>query len=549
MVDYAALVHEVHEADAALAASGDASGSGTARLRTAYDALLTEFPLCYGYVERCADFERVTGGSEGIAHADAAYERALTLGRNCVELWAFYGAHAAAHWANPTDVRALFERGASLVGSDYASDTFWDRYLAFETSKAGDDYSRVASLYRRQLQLPLRSLDALWLRFQQLAVERTCAELLNEADEVALQAELEEAGLAPARPPSAKTEDDGARKLRLLPLLEAQFKRAKSAHAERLRWEGGIKRRHFHLQPPHPSQLAHWHAYLDWEEARADVPALVLTFERCLLPCASDEVLWLRYVRSLEGLGMVSEAREAFGRASRHHLRWRCSFVLEHAAFEEAHHDAAAARRACAAAAALRPAHLAAFLAQANLERRLGDLKRMRDAYAAAVSALDGDALAYVVRHAAHYAAHMLRDERRWPIELIEMALRREPASEALWDVCISHEIMTMDVERVTPPPSAGHANGAAEASGVPKEGVALAVARSRATPAALARVYALFRRAVDTDSALADDAKQRLLQRHVQVARDYSDDVASIRELSERLGGADTLKRRRIAS
>ena len=45
------------------------------------------------------------------------------------------------------------------------------------------DHSRVALLYRRLLQLPLRSLDALWMRFQQLAVERSCAEILDEREE------------------------------------------------------------------------------------------------------------------------------------------------------------------------------------------------------------------------------------------------------------------------------------------------------------------------------------------------------------------------------
>ena len=61
------------------------------------------------------------------------------------------------------------------------------------------------------LQLPLRSVDALWLRFQQLAVERSCAEILDEKAEADLQQQLEAAGLAPHRPPTTVAEDDGAR--------------------------------------------------------------------------------------------------------------------------------------------------------------------------------------------------------------------------------------------------------------------------------------------------------------------------------------------------
>ena len=261
VADYEALVKAVHDAEA----SGPA-----AQVRECYDALLAEFPLCFGYWKRFAEYEvAAEPQSEGVARANAVYERALTLGRYCVEIWAYYGTHAATHWANPEDARAVFERGAPLVGSDYAADLFWDRYLAFETARAGADHSRVAALYRRALELPLRSLDRLWVRFQQFSLERSCSELLDEASEAVLQAHLEAAGLVPPRPAASDTaEDDGARKLRVMPLLEAHFRRSQAGHAERLAWEGGVVRRYFHLRPLDAPQLGYWHAFLDWEEVR-----------------------------------------------------------------------------------------------------------------------------------------------------------------------------------------------------------------------------------------------------------------------------------------
>ena len=186
--DYAALVQEVHEAEGAQLPD---------RIRTALDSLLDEYPLCFGYWKRLADFEVAQGS---VDRANQVFERALVLGNYCVELWAFYGAHAVAHWQRPDEVRALFERGARFVGSDYSADAFWDRYIDFETKRADDDYSRVSRLYRRTMLLPLRSLDALWLRFQQLAVERSCTELISLEEETLLQQELEAAGLAPPRP-------------------------------------------------------------------------------------------------------------------------------------------------------------------------------------------------------------------------------------------------------------------------------------------------------------------------------------------------------------
>ena len=127
-MDYAALVGAVHAAD---------SPRQPAQLREAYNNLLSAWPLCYGYWKRFADFEVEQGSVE---RASEVYERALVLGSYCVEIWAHYGAHATAYWQRPEDVRALFERGASLVGSDYGADVFWDRYIAFETARAGADH-------------------------------------------------------------------------------------------------------------------------------------------------------------------------------------------------------------------------------------------------------------------------------------------------------------------------------------------------------------------------------------------------------------------------
>lgn len=357
-MDYASLVNALQEAS---------TSRSPERLREAYEVLLREYPHCNGYWKQLADFEVKEGNAK---RANEVYERALVMGCYSVDLWAFYGMHATANWQCPEDVRVLFERGARFVGSDYGADVFWDRYIAFETARADANHSRrvVSHVYRRALQQPLRSLDALWLRFQQLAVESSCAEVLDDNEEVALQQTLEAAGLPPHRRNSAEAEDDGARKLRLLPLLENQFRRAKADHSERLQWEGGVCRRHFHVRSARDEELEHWHNYLDWEERHGDVPRLILTYERCLVPCCLEPGMWRRYINVLEGREMVAEARNAFSRASGSFLKHHSSFLLEHAAFEEAHRSVSKARHLCVACTSLQPPVLEAFLAQVNLE-------------------------------------------------------------------------------------------------------------------------------------------------------------------------------------
>lgn len=158
---YYVLLKEVHDAE---------QEDSLERLRAAYTAFLDVYPLCFGFWKRYAEQE-VRHGS--IALADAVYEKALMLGHHCVELWSFYTAHAAAHWSVTEDVRKLFERATALVGTDYGASVFWDRYISYETGQAarevGGDMSRVAAIYRRVLKLPLKVVDAYWIRFQQLA--------------------------------------------------------------------------------------------------------------------------------------------------------------------------------------------------------------------------------------------------------------------------------------------------------------------------------------------------------------------------------------------
>lgn len=143
------------------------------RMRELYSAFLGAYPLCFGVWKRWAELELRHGG---LPLANQVYERAVSLGHHCVELWSFYASHAAAHWSVPAEVRKLFERAAELIGCDYNASVFWDRYIAYESAQAvsepGGDMSRVAAIYRRVFKLPLKAVDAYWLRFQQLSAVR-----------------------------------------------------------------------------------------------------------------------------------------------------------------------------------------------------------------------------------------------------------------------------------------------------------------------------------------------------------------------------------------
>ncbi|KAL3912868.1 MAG: hypothetical protein SGPRY_008183 [Prymnesium sp.] len=226
--------------------------------------------------------------------------------------------------------------------------------------------------------------------------------------------------------------------MRVMPLLEASFRRAKAEHAPRIAMEAGIRRRYFHVKPLDPAELTHWCKYLDWEEATSDLARCVTTYERCLVPCCQSQELWKRYASFLVGKGEVELARQALARASGSFLSHSAEMILAHANFEEGLGELSSARALCAAAVGLIPPRLEACLAAVNLERRAGDLPRMRAAYKGGIELLRGEALCYLVRHGARYE-RQLEPGGGQAEGLIEGALDRWPGEEGLWSVRLEH--------------------------------------------------------------------------------------------------------------
>lgn len=206
-----------------LVAAAEPTAGEPEPLRKALRGLVAEWPLCFGYWKRYADHELAHSGE---ARAREVYEEAVGVCTHSVELWALYAAHAVQHFETPDKVRGLFERAVALVGRDYLAAPLWDRYIAFEAATAdrnSADHARAGALYVRVLQLPLKALSSYWAKFQQWAATRSCSELLDEAAEAELRASLSKHGVACGAHAPTEGDDEGARKLRVLPLLEARY--------------------------------------------------------------------------------------------------------------------------------------------------------------------------------------------------------------------------------------------------------------------------------------------------------------------------------------
>ncbi|WIA42897.1 hypothetical protein OEZ86_008812 [Tetradesmus obliquus] len=161
------------------------------QIRSAYDAFLAEFPLCYGYWKRYAEAERRHGSSEAAA---AVLERGVAATPYSTELWVAYANLLLAADAETDAVRSVLERGLAYVGPDWLSSSLWDKALELEGS-AGSPAS-VAALYARVLGCPIKELDKYHTGLVSYAASRTAHELLPEDVAAALRSTLEQQAAA-----------------------------------------------------------------------------------------------------------------------------------------------------------------------------------------------------------------------------------------------------------------------------------------------------------------------------------------------------------------
>ena len=134
------------------------SGGAAAQkdLCEAYEGLLQEFPLCYGYWHKLAELEKARGKDNSMAPAVAVYERGIAAVK-CWELYLRFCGCAAKQCGVPEQtgdfnapqdaleqsadekfVRDLFTRAAREVGSTYDSVKLWDAWFAFEEARPKD---------------------------------------------------------------------------------------------------------------------------------------------------------------------------------------------------------------------------------------------------------------------------------------------------------------------------------------------------------------------------------------------------------------------------
>lgn len=345
------------------------------KIRKVYDAFLAEFPLCYGYWKKYADHEARSGSAEKIVEV---YERAVQAVTYSVDIWMHYAIFAMSTYEDPETIRRLFERGLSYVGTDYLSYPLWDKYIEFEYSQ--QEWSRLAQIYTRILQIPIQQLDRYYGSFKELSASRPLLELRTVEENAAAAAIVtgQDTGERPtdgdeAANPEVAVSSEAEELEKYLAVREAMYKKAKEFDVKIHDFETAIRRPYFHVKPLDDLQLGNWHRYLDFIEKVNDFDRTVKLYERCLIACANYPEYWIRYVQCMETAGSMEVANDALARATQIFVKRQPEIHIFAARFKEQMGDIPGARAEYEfLCTELAPGLLDAIIKHANMEHRLG---------------------------------------------------------------------------------------------------------------------------------------------------------------------------------
>ncbi|KAF4041277.1 putative TPR region domain-containing protein [Phytophthora infestans] len=467
-------------------------------VETTYDRFLTEFPLCFGYWNKYAQYEYRLGSrtredglgtvaTQGEAKQKACevYERGVVAVRYSVDMWMKYCEFLIHTLHSPVDeTRPVLERAVGACGGDPLAGPLWELYIQLET--VNNDMPRLNQVFKRIMYQPLRNLEEFWEKYNQFVLAQQLSALATSEEQKALASDGDE------------LMDEGLLRVKIVNAVEAVKNKTMEDIYRRQAFEAGIDRSYFHVTPVTDAAMKNWHSYLDFEEAADNYERCQTLYERCLISCANYEEIWLRYVSWGENVHGFAAADAIFQRAVTIFLKYRASIYLEYAAFLEAHNKLQRAQDTYMKVLSdVAPKLAEAFLHYCNFERRRGDVETAKTWYERGMGAVDNEVevYAYIATSYATFLLKILGDAAA-ARAVFERAVQQHSESVLLWLNFIHFEL------------SMGGKN---------------AELLSR-----VARVYEL---ALEDSSNLSMDEKNDVWFQYVEFLENCGDNIAQVRE------------------
>lgn len=356
-------------------------------ISSVYESFLSMFPLCHGYWKKYADHQARLCTIE---KAVEIFEQAVQSATYSVGLWVDYCSFSILAFADPSDIRRIFERGLSFVGKDFLCHRLWDLYIRFELSQ--QQWSFLAHVLIRSLKFPTKSLHKYYDNFREFAAfveeDMSCPKSCN------LEPHAADSNVEVARSDDEiylaikELQNSSSVELRFNALYkfiavgERFYRKACQLHEKIDYFENYMERDFFHVKPLEDEELENWHNYLDFIEKQEDFDWAVKLYERCLIPCANYPEFWMRYVEFMEYKGGRELANFALERATQVFLKNVSEVHIFNARFREKIGDIEGARAALLLCDnGSDSSFIETAIKEANMEKRLGNLETALDIY------------------------------------------------------------------------------------------------------------------------------------------------------------------------
>lgn len=454
--------------------------------REAYDAFLSNYPYCYGYWRKFADYEKKKGNKD---KCEEVFERGLKAIPLSVDLWIHYLNYCnTEHGADEDFLRGEYEKALDACGMEFRSDRLWESYVKWET--AAERLQNVTALYDRLLATPTQAYTTHFESFQAHVNAHPPTKVLSIDEFLKVRQEVlqqkksfEQTASDDAAPPgedldappgeeseaikAAKNDEETtAVRERIISIRKKVHSQTVDAVSARWNYEEGIKRPYFHVKPLERCQLKNWKEYLDYEIEQGEVKRTIVLFERCLIACALYEEFWIKFVKFLQSIkegDWTDKIRDVLRRACTIHHPKKPSLHLFWSEFEELQGNYEKAYDVLCHIEKLVPGMLQIVYRRINLERRRGNLHKASELYEHYITnstnknivvntAIKYARFCWKVENDVEKAISILKkaleaekDSTRLYLQLVSMEMERVPMNETaiieILDECISRDI------------------------------------------------------------------------------------------------------------
>lgn len=257
--DISSLTQMVDVIEQTVVKYGNPNDSIKLALETILWQILRKYPLLFGFWKRFATIEYQLFG---LKKSIAVLATSVKWFPTSLELWCDYLNVLCVNNPNETDfIRNNFEIAKDLIGKQFLSHPFWDKFIEFEVGQK--NWHNVQRIYEYIIEVPLHQYARFFTSYKKFLNEKNLKTTRN---------------------------------------IDIVLRKTQTTVNEIWQFESKIKQPFFNLGQVLNDDLENWSRYLKFvtdPSKSLDKEFVMSVFDRCLIPCLYHENTWMMYIKWL----------------------------------------------------------------------------------------------------------------------------------------------------------------------------------------------------------------------------------------------------------